>query len=81
MSGDWLEQLAYDWPIEKNVKPECIARNIHGGDVQQTDSHREADLLIYYKKEQDNEFISGVSSIVEIKAGLPPGKPASDLRF
>ena len=72
ISGDWLEQLAGDWLVQGGIAPDAMARNLVASpdSTQRSDSNREADLLIH----QHN-----VTSLVEIKAGLPPGKSPSEM--
>lgn len=72
ISGDWLEQLAGLWLEAGGIAPEEIARNLVASPdaTRRSDSNREADLLIHHHN---------TTSLVEIKAGLPPGKSPSEM--
>lgn len=68
--GDWLEQLALHWLLDSAVPRQAIACNLKYADKDKSGSQREADLLVHHQH---------VSSLIEIKAGLPPGKTAGDI--
>lgn len=71
ISGDWLEQLAYHWLIDNGIAPEAVACNIVGSaQPNNSNSQREADLLVHHRN---------VTSLIEVKAGIPPGQQPKDL--
>lgn len=71
ISGTWLEQLAYRWLREAGIPHEAIALNLKSGLVPgNSSSQREADLLVHYRS---------ITSLVEAKAGLPPGGSPAEL--
>lgn len=72
ISGDWLEQLAEDWLVQSGVPKSAIACNVSGSpdEGKNSNSLREVDLLIHYQHK---------TSLIEVKAGLPPGKAPGEL--
>ena len=70
ISGVWLEQLAYQWLLEDGLPASSIARNLKSGKLNSSAAQREADLLVHHQQD---------TSLVEIKAGLPPDRAPSDL--
>lgn len=68
--GDWLEQLALHWLLDRAIPPQAIACNLTCADKDNSGSQREVDLLVHHQH---------LTSLIEIKAGLPPGKTAGDL--
>lgn len=71
VSGDWLEQLAHHWLMQAGIPSEAVACNVTGGtQAERSDDQREADLLVHHRN---------ITSLVEIKADLPPGKTPADL--
>lgn len=67
ISGDWLEQLCYEWLLESGIPRRAIARSVTTG---KGGAEREADLLIHYK---------GKTTLIEVKADLPPGEELKKL--
>lgn len=70
ISGVWLEQLAYQWLLEDRLPASSVARNLKSGQLNSSAAQREADLLVHHQQD---------TSLVEIKAGLPPDRAPSDL--
>lgn len=70
ISGVWLEQLAYQWLLEDGLPASSIAQNLKSGELNSSAAQREADLLVHHQQD---------TSLVEIKAGLPPDRAPSDL--
>lgn len=70
ISGDWLEQLALHWLLEDDIAHSAIACNTTGADKDASGSQREADLLVHH---------AHITSLIEVKAGLPPEKAPGDL--
>ena len=70
ISGDWLEQLVRHWLEQAGIPDAAMACNITCAEQDASGSQREADLLIHYRH---------VTSLIEIKAGLPPNKAAAEL--
>src|SRR5690606_33909563 len=68
ISGVWLEQLAYQWLLEDGLPASSIARNLKSGKLNSSAAQREADLLVHHQQD---------TSLVEIKAGLPPDRAPS----
>ncbi len=71
ISGDWLEQLAYHWLLGATLPPNAIARNvISGSDARASGGHKETDIITHHHNR---------TTLVEIKAGLPPNHAPSEL--
>lgn len=70
ISGDWLEQLVQHWLVQADIPATAMACNITCAEEDASGSQREADLLIHHRH---------VTSLIEIKAGLPPNKATAEL--
>lgn len=70
ISGDWLEQLAHHWLLQAGIPDEAIACNTTCAAEDDSGSQREADLLVHHQH---------TTSLIEIKAGIPPGKTPGEL--
>lgn len=70
ISGDWLEQLVQHWLVQQDIPAAAMESNIIGAEEDASGSQREADLLIHHRH---------VTSLIEIKAGLPPNKATAEL--
>ena len=70
ISGDWLEQLAQHWLEQAGIPTTAIASNVTCAAEDASGSQREADLFVHYQH---------TTSLIEVKAGLPPDKAPSDL--
>ena len=70
ISGDWLEQLVRHWLVQKDIPATAMECNITCAEEDNSGSQREADLLIHHRH---------VTSLIEIKAGLPPDKTPGEL--
>ena len=70
ISGDWLEQLVRYWLLQQNIPATAIECNIICAEEDASGSQREADLLVHHRH---------VTSLIEIKAGLPPHKATAEL--
>ena len=70
ISGDWLEQLAQYWLEQAGIPTTAIASNVTCAEEDASGSQREADLFVHYRH---------TTSLIEVKAGLPPDKAPSDL--
>ena len=70
ISGDWLEQLAHHWLLQAGIPQAAIACNTTCAAEDDSGSQREADLLIHHQH---------TTSLIEIKAGIPPGKTPGEL--
>lgn len=68
--GDWLEQLVWHWLVQKGIPATAIECNITCAEGDASGSQREADLLIHHRH---------ITSLIEIKAGLPPDKTPGEL--
>ncbi len=68
--GEWLEELVFQWLRDGGIPEAHMARGVVVSDTRSrfSESGREADLFVHH---------NGQSSVVEIKADLPPG---SDVR-
>lgn len=70
ISGDWLEQLVRHWLVQQDIPAAAMECNIIGAEEDASGSQREADLLVHHRH---------VTSLIEIKAGLPPDKTPGEL--
>lgn len=63
--GEWLEELVFQWLRDAGIPKAHLARGVVVSDTQSrfSESGREADLFVHH---------NGQSSVVEIKADLPP---------
>lgn len=69
--GDWLEQLVYFWLQKEGIPDRAIARNLQIADQNNSNgSQREVDIMIHFQ---------GKTSIIEVKADLPPDGELKDL--
>lgn len=67
LSGDWLEQLTYNWLAEE-IPTQSLAMNVSirpESSDNSSSGERESDLLVHYQ---------GRTSLVEIKTDLPPNE-------
>ncbi|MFY9179918.1 MAG: hypothetical protein WAO12_09110 [Venatoribacter sp.] len=72
LSGDWLEQLAQTWLLEK-LKAKTIAMNLKVNPLEDQKSsigERETDIVVHDK---------GRTTVIEIKTDLAPGHKVKDL--
>lgn len=70
ISGDWLEQLVRHWLVQQGIPTDAMESNLIGAEEDASGSQREADLLVHHRH---------VTSLIEIKAGLPPNKTPGEL--
>lgn len=70
ISGDWLEQLVRHWLVQQGIPTSAMECNIICAGEDASGSQREADLLVHHRH---------VTSLIEIKAGLPPHKATAEL--
>lgn len=70
ISGDWLEQLVRHWLVQQGIPTAAMECNIICAGEDASGSQREADLLVHHRH---------VTSLIEIKAGLPPHKATAEL--
>lgn len=71
LNANWLEQLCHRWLVDGGLPPSAVSLHLTiGPEAKNSASQREADVLIHYH---------GQTRLIEVKAGLPAQREASDL--